>query len=238
LQWYGYEERGNKMIESSIQALEKTKSIPAAMYHSYSVQNTKNGNFDQAIFYLEKAAQLDSIEVDGYYGWVLLYYYRDYKKALWHFDRLLRAKKSVTYVGDDNIFYAMGLCHKQLKKYKKALELFNMAIDYELKEHNEKWITAQMYFQKARTLHLLGSQKEAIVNYDKAIKVWEGSAESIFYKGVAEIELGLSSGCPNLQLALEKVKKGTKSSDLYVRLFDEIYEVQVEEMIRLKCSKL
>jgi tetratricopeptide (TPR) repeat protein len=234
IQWFGYEEKGNGIIEK---ALNVNKNVTAETYHGYSVQNTKNGNYDEAIRYLNMAALQNPKEVDGYFGWCLLYYYRDYDKALFHLNRLDSSTTFIDYVGDDNILYAKGLCYKQKGNYIKALELFQLAIDYEFKEHGKKWINHQMYFQTGRTLQLLEKNLEAIEYYNLAIESWDGSSESIYYKGLAEIELGRESGCKNLNLALEKVKKGIKSSDSYVKQFDEIYVGEVEEMIRVKCEK-
>ena len=232
LQWFGYEEKGNRIIENSIKDLTH---VDAELYHAYSVGNTKNGNYDEAIRYLNKAAELDPRNVDEYLGWCLLYYYRDYDKALFHLHRLDSLTNSVVYVGDDNSLYAKALCYKGKGDYKRALELLLESIDYEVRVHNEKWITHQMLFQTGRVLHLLDRPSEAIPYYNQAIANWDGSSESFYYKGLAEIELGLDSGCENMEQALLKLKKGIKSSDAYIRLFDEIYIGQVEEMIKLMC---
>lgn len=233
LQWFGCEEKGNRIIENS---LLKLKSVDAETYHGYSVQNTKNGNYDEAIAYLNNAANLDPANVDGYLGWVLLYYYRDYDKALFHLERLDSSTNYVDYVGTDNIMYAIGLCYKQKGNYSKALEHFKRAIDHEIKEYGEEWVNHQMFYQTGRTLHRLNQPLEAISYYNDAINNWDGSSESIYYKGLAEIELGIGSGCENLEKALLKVRKGIKSSDSYTRLFDEVYIGQIEEMIKLKCN--
>lgn len=232
VQYYGHEEKGNALIE---EALSRISNVPSSMLHHYSVQNTKNGNYDEATRYLDRGVEMNPEDGDGYYGWVLLYYYRDYKRALFHLYRLDLATDEVDYVGDDNILYAKALCHKQLKDYEKALDLFKQAIDHEIRTHNESWVTHQMLFQTGRTLHLLNREEEAIEYYDKAIEVWDGSSESIYYKGLAELDMGNKKGCENLDLALTMVKKDIKSSDIYVGLFDEIYVGQVEEMIAKKC---
>ena len=126
MQWFGYDKEGNKMIEKSI---KKLKNFSASQYHSASVQNTKNGNYNKAIEYLDKASELEPEEVDGYYGWLLLYYYRDYEKALVHLNRYdLFTPDFDDYVGDDHILYAKALCYKELGQYTKALELFDNTI--------------------------------------------------------------------------------------------------------------
>jgi tetratricopeptide (TPR) repeat protein len=230
MQWYGYDIEGNEMIEKSI---KKLNNFSALQYHSVSVQNTKNGNYNKAIEYLDKASELESKEVDGYYGWLLLYYYRDYEKALFHLNRYdLFTPDFDDYVGDDNILYAKALCYKELGQYSKALELFDKAIKSELKERDESWISHQVYFQKARTLHLLGQQKKAIEYYDKTIKLWDKSSESFYYKGLAQIEINDALvGRKNLNIALDLIKKGYKTSDSYVALFDEVYQMEIEKTI-------
>ena len=230
MQWYGYDKEGNEMIEKSI---KKLKNFSALQYHSASVQNTKNGNYNKAIEYLDKASELEPEEVDGYYGWLLLYYYRDYEKALFHLNRYdAFTPDFVDYPQGDNILFTKALCYKELGQYSKALELFDNAIKSELKEHDESWISHQVYFQKARTLHLLGQQKKAIEYYDKTIKSWNKSAESFYYKGLAQIEINDELvGLQNLNIALDLIKKGYKTSDSYVALFDEVYQMEIEKTI-------
>jgi len=46
---------------------------------------------------------------------------------------------------------------------------------------------------------------------------------------------GIETSCENIRLALEKVRKETKSTDPFLRLFDEIYVDKVKEMATLKC---
>lgn len=230
VQWYGYDKEGVEMIEKSI---KKLKNFSASQYHLVSIQNTKNGNYNKAIEYLDKASELKPKEIDGYYGWLLLYYYRDYEKALFHLNRYDAFTPDIDdYVGDDNILYAKALCYKGLGHYSKALDLFNQAIESELKEHNESWISHQLYFQKARTLHLLANRKKAIKYYDKTISLWDKSSESFYYKGLAQIELSDSlDGRKNLNMALDLISKGYKTSDSYIALFDEVYEMEIRKKI-------
>lgn len=77
--YYGNNERGNEIIKY---AMTKADSLSDGDYHAISVQNTKNGNYDIAINALEKGMDINPRELGGYYGWILLYYYRDYERAL------------------------------------------------------------------------------------------------------------------------------------------------------------
>ncbi len=229
-QWFGYDGEGNEMIE---EALDNSPFVSASQYHSISVQNTKNGNYDKAIEYLNKASEMEPENADDYYGWVLLYYYRDYNKALTYLNRYdSYTPDYVDYVSDDNILYAKGLCYKGLKNYSKALELFDLAIESELTDHDENWISHQLYYQKARTLQLLNKPEEAIIFYDKTIDSWERSSESFYYKGLAQLAANdTTNGLESIQTALDLIKKGHKTSDSYVELFDEVYLQQIERSL-------
>jgi tetratricopeptide (TPR) repeat protein len=81
--YVGDDKIGNELMHDAILKLDTLKGED---YRTLSVQNTKNGNYVVAIDALEKAVKLDST-INGYYGWVLLYYYHDYAKALRHLEK-------------------------------------------------------------------------------------------------------------------------------------------------------
>ncbi|MBE7630348.1 hypothetical protein [Tenacibaculum piscium] len=77
-----------------------------------------------------------------------------------------------------------------------------------------------------------GNYNKAIEYYNKTIKLWNKSSESFYYKGLAQIEINDSLvGCKNLDIALDLVTKGYKTSDGYVALFDEVYQMEIEKTI-------
>lgn len=236
IQRYGYEDLGNRMIKNSLE------NVPpkASTHRIFSIQLTKIGNFDESYELLSRASQFGPEEVDGYFGWIMLYYYRDYEKAL----ELLQKYDAFTpnlvdYVSDDNILYAKGLCHKQLNNLEQALSLFNQAIEFELKRHHGdiEWIPLHYFYQRGRTHHLLNNFDAAIEDYNTALKIWDASSESLYYKAQAIYELGDSTlACETLDAALRAIKKGLKSQDTYVELFDEVYEQQITQTIKDKCK--
>jgi tetratricopeptide (TPR) repeat protein len=238
LLWFGHEEQGNRMIDASLKSMKKNATDE--MWRVASIQNTKNGNYDEAIQYLDEAVKLNPKEVSGYYGWVLLHYYRDYKKAL----PLLHNYNSYTpsfvdYVGDDNIYYAIGICHKQLGNLDSALIYLNKALDDELSQHDESWINHRIFFHKARVHHLRNELDSAIIYYDKTLSVWDSASESYFFKGLLFNEIDqLDSSCLYFNKAYDLVRKGYKTEEGYVLEFDEIFKEQVLDTINFYCKNL
>ncbi len=163
--------------------------------------------------------------------------HRDYQRALSELMKYNALTPNFTdYVGDDNILYAIGLCYKGLGDYKNALHFFDSAIEDEISTHSESWVSHHMYFQKARTLHLMGFYDQAIEFYNKTLDSWDGASEAIFYKGIAyKAKGGIDQACKEFNVSSEMIKKGMKSSDPYVALFDEVFLSQISDTIKHYC---
>jgi len=54
------------------------------------------------------------------------------------------------------------LGNQQMIKNGQSMELLKKAIDYELRQHDERRIPHQMYFHIARTYHAMNQQQEAV----------------------------------------------------------------------------
>jgi tetratricopeptide (TPR) repeat protein len=233
--YYGKNERGNELIQY---ALSKMDSITGDELRSFSVQNTKNGNYREAIELLEEAMKLDSETVSRYYGWLLLYYYRDYEKAL----EILELHDSFTPdfndapMGED-IHYLKGLAHFQLKNYEKANTEFDTYITHLGNTHGEDFVDVYTFVQKGRSLVQLNRKEEAIAAYDKAILYAPSCTEAFYFKGLLLAEMGqIDSACIQLNTAKALMAKGSKSSDNYVEYFHEIYWQDIDEAIKKFCE--
>jgi len=234
---HGNDERGNKIMRF---ALSKIKNPRENVYHAISVQNTKNGNYDIAMANLEKAYKINPKEIGGYYGWVLLYYYHDYEKAL----NILNAYDDFTpkfsdYPMGECIHYLKGLAHKQLNNYEEAVKEFDVSINNQLKEHSENWVDYTTFLNRGITLYLQNKNEEAIKEFERVIRNYKECSEAYYFKGLSFIELNeKEKACENFNEALNLIKKGYKSSDPYVELFHEIYIQDIEQSLLNNCMKL
>lgn len=226
----GNNERGNGIMKF---ALSKIKKPSESAYHAISVQNTKNGNYNIAITALEKAYKINPNEVGRYYGWVLLYYYHDYKKAL----TILNEYDALTpnfsdYPMGECIHYLKGLAYKELGDFELALKEFDLSIKYALEERDESWIDYQILLNRGITLFYQNKNVEAITEFERVIKNYNECSEAFYFKGLALANLNKKGeACSSLTKSLELIKKGYKSFDSYVELFHEIYEQDINEAI-------
>lgn len=234
--YYGKNERGNALIEY---ALSKRDTITDEDYHGWSVQNTKNGNYAIAIEKLEKAMKINPQEGSAYYGWVLLYYYRDYEKALTILEQhdAYTPNFSDAPMGED-IHYLKGLCQMKLQHYQKAVEEFNTYINNLATTHEEAFVDVYTFVQKGRCLTQLNKFDEAIKTYKKAIQYYENCSEAYYFMGLTQLKMDDKiNACANFNTALDLIKKGNKSADGYVEYFHEIYPQQIEKSIIENCKK-
>lgn len=230
--------RGNDKIGNEIMdyGFSFKKNATGDDYQELSVQNTKNGNYVEAIAALEKAVTLDR-RVNGYYGWVLLYYYHDYVKALATLEKYdaLTPNFSDAPMGED-IHFLKGLCWMQIKNYPKAIAEFTTCIDETTKSHGEDWVDLYTYVYKGICLHRQGKYREAIFNYDKTIKYYKDCTEAYYYKGMAYVALAQKNeACENFNKARETAGRNNFHYDVYVELFDAVYMQDIEKALNVYC---
>lgn len=216
--------------------LTKMDTISAGDYHEYSVQNTKNGNYAEAFDALEKAVVLDAQDIEGYYGWVLLYYYRDYERSLKHLDHYdqLKPNEMKAPVGE-NIHFLKGLCYYQMRDFNKAISEFTLNLSFETEKFGIENANAYIFFYLGRCYDQLGNLRKAGSCYEKAIRYTLFPTEAHYYLGLlSRQEKKFSIARKHLEASLSLIKSGYKQQDIYVELFDEVYQSQIEEALIIK----
>jgi len=175
--------------------------------------------------------------MEGYYGWVLLYYYKDYKRALLHLNHYdsLTPNLIDAPVGE-NIHFLKGLCYYQLNEFEKSIAEFEINENFEITSFSKKNVNAYIYFYIARNYDKLNNLKLAETFYKKAIKQSQFSVEANYYLGIFykyKIKKSIkASKC--LNISFKDFIKGYKQQDIYVELFDEVYYLQIKEEIENK----
>lgn len=231
----GNNDRGNQIMKYAMSHMD---SIDAQTYHSLSVQNTKNGNYDLAMKALNKSYAMDSSEVGAYLGWVLLYYYRDYERALEVLEEYdaLTPDFSDAPMGED-IHYLKGLAHMQMRNWIQAKDEFERYINESSETFGEKYVDVYAFVQLGRCYARLEEWNQAIRLYKQAIRNYKECSEAYYYMGLAQIELGESDkACYNLNTADSLIQNGYKSSDTYIEYFHEIYPQQIQIALQTNCD--
>ena len=225
--YMGNNDRGNQIMEYGL------KQIPNPnyeIYHEISVQNTKNGNYQQAVKYLDIASKLNP-EVYGYYGWLMLYYYRDYSKAISFLEKYDSLTPNFTdYPSGENINYLKGLALLNQKNYLASIEYFNKNIIEVKKTVGEKWIDPSVYYYLGIANYSIGDDVNAKLSFKKAIKYYPQFCEAYFY--LAKIEKTNKNKLKKLNKAKQLLNNGFSKKDVYVEIFNPIYLQDIENEIQ------
>ena len=231
----GNNNRGNTLMQYAISHMDTVK---AETYHSLSVQNTKNGNYDIAIEALEKSYAINPNEAGAYFGWVLLYYYHDYSRALSVLEKhdALTPDFSDAPMGED-IHYLKGLAQMQLGRYDEAINEFDQYIDEVSNTNGEAFVDVYAFIQKGRCLTYINQYDLALQSYERAISNYDECTEAYYFKGISLMDHGeTNDACISLNKALDLIQNGYKSSDTYIEYFHEVYPQQIQSAINENCN--
>jgi tetratricopeptide (TPR) repeat protein len=224
-----YYYQGSLFKQENSDRLIELQPEKASYYQGKSMTHTKIGDFHIAFPLLEKAYSLDPKETGYYYGWLLLYYYRDYERAiekLKEFDDFTPDQPDFAW--GEHVNFLKGLCYKQMGDYKKAIEEFNTVITMEA-----GFVDVYAYVYRGIAQQRLGAHEEAISDFDKAIEEYQQNSMAFYYKGLSLSEQGKEIEAKEAyREALRLLQQGYLYRDPYHEAFDGISITMVEDQLK------
>jgi tetratricopeptide (TPR) repeat protein len=201
----------------------------AGHYQGKSMAHTKIGDYNIAFPLLEKAYELDPKETGYYYGWLLLYYYRDYDRSILRlneYDDL--TPNQPDFCWGEHINFLKGLCYKQMGEYEKAIREFDQLVEYE-----GEYVDLYGYVYRGISYLKLNRNNEAIENFDLAINEYENCTMAYYYKGIALYNNGFNEKAKAAFLkSLILLKQGYVQQEAYYEFFDAVSTEMVEDKLK------
>lgn len=195
-----------------------------------SVAYNKRGEHEEGMKRLDKAIALAPQEKLGYAGWIKQTKLKDYENALKNYHRLNKLSKIVEYPWGENIYYLMGISYQGLKNYDSANIYYDKFI---ASEKNPQNIYPRTFTYRGKMEFDQKNYKKAIEFYNKTINLDKNIAEAYFYKAqTLEATNQLDSAKYNYQKSLELIKNNYKDKDPYDEKFLEIYQLEVEDILK------
>ncbi|MGB4958266.1 MAG: tetratricopeptide repeat protein [Saprospiraceae bacterium] len=221
--------QGSLLHQSRCDTLIALNHNSSGNYQEKSTPYTKIGDYHIAYPYLEKAYQLDPEGSLYYYSWLMLYYYRNYERALallTEYDNYTPGKAS--YAWGENVNFLKGLALRQMKRYTEAIVEFSTCIKDEGKNVD---VYAFVY---RGICHFYNNDFErAIKEFDIAIVKYPSCSAAYFWKAeVFAQKQEYNETIHLLEGALGLVKKGHIKTDHYMEVFDMPNQMQIEDRIK------
>lgn len=149
------------------------------------------GEFVEGMRYLSKASKLDPIYFLGSRAWYRINYIHDYAGAIKDLDTLEQiAGRSFVYVTNVHMYMLKGLAYARLGDREKGLELYNYAIDEQVKTKGDGWVGTYDYLMRGILNYRLGRFDEAISDLTRQVKEYESLADTYYYRGMSYAAVG------------------------------------------------
>lgn len=187
----------------------------------------------------DKAVELDADNWQGWRGYLYLYFYRNYNKAIEDFD----ATDSITPNFDDHpqgqsVNYMRGIAYLGLEKFDKSLEYFDTYLEDQLKQSGETYTEITAFLYKGIVLFEMKKYKEAIVWLHKVLQYSnQHYADAHYYISKSYEKLNYLDKAENhIEKALSDFKEGYSHKRDYVEVLYQIY-IQDLERFRVYLQK-
>lgn len=182
----------------------------------------------------DKAVLLDSIERIPWRGYLYLWFYRDYKKAIADFD----ASDTLTPNFIDapqghSVDYWRGIAYLGLKDYENSIAYFDKYINTEIEEDGEDWVEITAFLYRGIAYYESSDYDKALYNFDKLLKYSRNlTADGKYYKALVLKEKGEIEFAKSLvNSAIEDFNIGYYNYRPYVETLRQIY---IEDLNLLK----
>jgi len=201
-------------------------STNAENWRELSVTYLKRGIPHNWKKYYDKAIEHDPITWQPWRGYLYLWFYRDYKKAIADFN----ASDTLTPNFIDapqghSVDYWRGIAYLGLKNYEKSNWYFEKHIKKETKDFGEDYVDLTAFLYNGISYFESGDYEKALLNFNKQLEYGKNlSADAKFYKAqIFRIENKTEEAKIIINSAIEDFNAGYFNNRNYVETLRQIY---------------
>ncbi len=227
--WYHYQ----GSVSDQFQLLESLQldSSNADAWRERAIAYLKRGIPNHFHSYYEKAVELKPEKWAGFRGYVYLYFYRDYGRAIADFNLGDQTVGEVQYSQGQSHDYMRGICYFGLENYEAAIDALDKYIKKVTTEEGEEWVDVYAMLYKGLSLMELERLDEAIIEFDRVLKYYPNLSDCFYHKA----RIFVSRGQFNLALELlhqaeNYFNQGYYHQRPYVEVLEQIYLQDIIEL--------
>ena len=218
-----------------VEAIEIDPTYEQAVYE-LSVAHLKRGMPHKWLPQYDKAVKLDSVNKIPWRGYLYLWFYRDYKKAIADFDKSdILTPNFIDAPQGLSVDAWRGIAYLGLKDYKKSIFYFDKYITKEIKDFSEKSVDVTAFLYQGIAYLELENYKKAQACFDRLIKNSYGfSADGKYYKALILSKQGKTEEAKTMiNAALKDFNDGYYNKRPYVETLRQLY---LGDLTNLKSS--
>ncbi|WP_420576762.1 tetratricopeptide repeat protein [Ekhidna sp.] len=199
-------------------------STDADLWREFGTARVKRGILDEMYYYYNEAVKRKPEKWAGFRGYLYLYFYRDYERAIADFNLGDEANGQVDYSQGQSHDYMRGICYYGMKDYTTAINFLDRYINKVVEEEGESWVDVYAILYKGLSLLQLERFDEAIIEFDRVLKYYPNLSDCFYHKARIYIARGqFDLALKELDIAEEYFKKGYFHQRPYVEVLEQIY---------------
>lgn len=203
----------------------------AEAYRELSIPHLKRGIPHEWKKWFDGAVKHDPQTWVPWRGYLYLWFYRDFKKAIADFNASDSLTPHIDYPQGHSVDYWRGIAYLGLKDYQNSIKYWNKHIKKETEESGEDWVEINAFLYRGIAYMKLKEDDEALKNFDKVIQYFKNSADAKYWmakimkdKGEKKVALDLVQG------AERDFEQGYFNNRPYVETLYQIYVSDIEEL--------
>ncbi len=181
----------------------------------------------------DKAVTLDSIHWQPWRGYLYLWFYRDYKKAIQDFN----ASDTLTPNFIDapqghSVDYWRGISYLGLKDYDNSIAYFDKYINTEIEESGEDWVEVTAFLYRGIAYFETEKYEKALINFNKQLQYSRNrSADAKYYKAqIFKIQNKIDAAKVLIDEAINDYEIGYYNNRPYVETLRQIYPEDLQAL--------
>jgi len=215
------------LIEEAI----KFDSTNADIWREFGTAQVKRGFAVKMEYFYGKATKFNPKEWQGWRGYLYLYFYRDFERAIIDFNAVDSILGLVGHSQGQNHDYMRGIAYYGLKDYSKALTYLNKYINTTIKDAGLDWVDVYAILYRGLTQEKLGNLENALADFTLVLKQYPKLADAHYHKArilysIGENKLAIS----HLKLAKENFSLGYFHKRPYIEVLDQIYNQDIFDL--------
>jgi len=225
--------QGSTAFQNGIADAVKINPDYQAAVYELSVAHLKRGMPHKWLPQYNKAVKLDSVTRIPWRGYLYLWFYRDYKKAIADFD----ASDTLTPNFIDapqghSVDYWRGIAYLGLKDYKNSLFYFDKYIAKEIKDSGEDWVELTAFLYRGIAYYEIEDYDNALLNFDKQLQYGRNlSADAKYYKAlIFKKQNQIDKAKESIEGAIKDYNLGYYNNRAYVETLRQIYPEDIEAL--------
>ena len=169
-------------------------------------------------------------------GYLYLWFYRDYKKAIADFDASDTLTDYIDHPQGHSVDFWRGIAYLGLKDYENSIKYWDKHITRETNETGEDWVELEAFLYRGISYYESGNSEKALENFDKIITYFKHSADAKYYKAILAKKAGkIDEATQLIENAIIDFNSGYYNNRPYVETVRQIY---IEDLTSFKESLL